>query len=195
MSSATNTESEELSSVLQRGIGTVLVCDLSDISQSAISMRPEELIQRLNRLFETQVPILRRHSALILSQSGDAIRAVWTPDHVNPSHAQLAFVTGCEIIAELRRDSGFSIQIAIGTGEMVLAQSGGTKSQSLQVVGQANLIAENIHAERIPNQGSSLLLTPLTAKILTTNDRTFELVGKLSQADGSNLDILRFVVP
>ena len=197
--SATKTKTEEPSPVLHKGIGTVLLCDLSGISEPGMSTAPDELIRTLNRLFEMQDTILHRHLAMILSQGSDAIRAVWTPDHANPSHAQLAFDAACEIVSELQQDSnrfgahGCSLRVALGTGEMVLAWIGGPASKSLQVFGQANLIAEKIHGAGIWKHDSSVLLTPLTAKILQPSNRVFEVVGQLSQADGSTLDILRLV--
>src|SRR4030095_13620788 len=85
-----------------RGAGTVLVSDICELRLKD-GVTPERLMRDLNTFFGLQVPIIDKHSGMVIRSVGDALQAVWFEQRNGMEHAQRAFDAACEMLREFER--------------------------------------------------------------------------------------------
>jgi class 3 adenylate cyclase len=134
------------------GTGTVLVSKIIDIAKLAHNIDHEDLIRILRRYLDLVVPIIEKHSGIVLRFEGDAVLAFWSPKHTAPSHAQLAFDASRAILDSLpkliskREDVNYNVDIILGTGDITGDFFGPAKQ--FQIVGKAMAIADLLSRAR-----------------------------------------------
>jgi adenylate cyclase len=166
------------------GVGTLLVSDLVGFQRASESVYAEDLVEVVNRLAAFQTEIIHKHSGMILTCVGDALRAVWPPERREPSHAELAFRAALEILegyAAARSPStsgSFRFRLALGTGEMAGALLGSRTAFHFDVLGPATVIADKLMSRELSGQ-PSVLLTEETMRLLSIPRDGFRAAGKL----------------
>jgi class 3 adenylate cyclase/putative methionine-R-sulfoxide reductase with GAF domain len=162
----------------QRKMVSVLFADISGFTTLVDINTVEDVVEVLNRFFETVVPIIFKHGGMLDKFLGDGVMAIFgIPDaeETDPLRAIACAVDIQKGIQELRedleRDGLFSITVGIGiaTG-VVLAGNIGTKDQmNYTVIGEpvnmaqrlesisasGEIIISNVTSESIP-EGSEL---------------------------------------
>jgi adenylate cyclase len=166
---------------------------VSDICELRLKdgVTPERLMRDLNTFFGLQVPIIDKHSGMVIRSVGDALQAVWFEQRNGMEHAQRAFDAACEMLREFERrnsatDFGWSIRIGLGTGDMV--GDFFRPIDQFQVLGRAPNIADELFATRYTT-GSAVLLTPETSCLLKLT-RPLRSVGSLRRETGEEIEVL-----
>lgn len=152
------------------GTGTVLVSNIINVAQLAQNVDPEDLIRILKRYLDHVLPIIEKHSGVVLRFEGDAVLAFWSPKHTAPSHAQLAFDAARTILDSLpdlvakKEHVIYHVDIILGTGDMAGDFFGPAKQ--FEIVGKAMAIADRLsRARRIDR--SLIRMSQYTANLLS----------------------------
>ncbi|MBI2927937.1 MAG: adenylate/guanylate cyclase domain-containing protein [Verrucomicrobia bacterium] len=168
-------------------MGTLLLSDLVGFEMASESVYAEDLVEVVNRLAPFQTEIIHKHSGMILTCVGDALRAVWPAERIEPSHAELAFRAAREILEgykEVRSPCtsiSFRFRLALGTGEMAGALLGSQTVFHFDVLGPATAIADKLMSCE-PSGNASLLLTEETIRLLSTPREHLRPLGTIMSA-------------
>ncbi|MBN1106942.1 MAG: adenylate/guanylate cyclase domain-containing protein [Deltaproteobacteria bacterium] len=160
---------------------TVLFLDLAGFTTLSEHIRPEALIQLLNRYLGRFSDVVFRWNGLIDKFIGDAVMAAWGVPVSQPDHAERACFAALEMVAELQKltrqdrelgtDRQLQIRIGINSGKMVAGNVGGQKRFNFTVVGdEVNLASRLEGINRV--YGTVIMIGPNTAELVK---HTFEL--------------------
>jgi adenylate cyclase len=142
---------------------SLLFCDVKDFTTAASEASAEEIVARLNELFECVVPIIARHRGHVDQFVGDGVLAVFgAPDRIH-NHADRAVQCAVEIARTVnsRRPGGFEIGIGVNTGPVVAGSIGGAGRLSFSVIGDAVNLASRVEA-MTRETGDFVLITDAT---------------------------------
>jgi len=152
----------------------------------------ENVVTALNRILDLQVRCIHDTKGMILTSVGDAILAVWTPSHVKPSHAELAFGCGRKILerwpeVQSQLEVSFQLRIALATGKM----TGDLIAQRFQVVGAPCTTAKRLMDLADVPRRSQMLYTSETLQLIAPPTQSRQ-VAKIGRSSGEELAVFEF---
>ncbi len=80
----------------------ILVVDVRGYTTLSETMKPTELVAKLNAFFNTSTDILMHHDALIDKYLGDAVQALFLPGVAGETYLQCAYDAGSEILSRFK---------------------------------------------------------------------------------------------
>ncbi len=141
--------------------GTVFFCDIIGFTQMALTMRPEEVVRRLNQYFEVMIDLVFAHRGMVDKLGGDAIMAVWGVPVQRKEDALSAILAALEMQnalfgfnLALERDGIRSIQMGIGinTGVFLAGNIGATRRMEYTIIGDNVNLAKRIEGKATRGQ-------------------------------------------
>ncbi len=142
---------------------SVLFVDVRDFTAMADGASARELVQRLNALFDTVVPVISRHGGHANAFIGDGLLAVFgAPDRL-PDHADRAVDAAQEAAAAVWSRFGEDLRVGIGvnSGQVIAGSVGGGSRFAFTVIGDpVNTAARVEEATRL--YGDAVLVTAAT---------------------------------
>ncbi|HNR50792.1 MAG TPA: adenylate/guanylate cyclase domain-containing protein [Deltaproteobacteria bacterium] len=156
----------------QRKMVSIVFADVSDFTSLVEKHAVEDVVEVLNRFFETVVPIIFRHGGMLDKFLGDGVMAVFgipDPDDADPVRAIECAVDiqkGMETLkAQLEKDGLFPIDVGAGiaTG-VVLAGNIGTKNQmNYTVIGEPVNLAQRLESISRPGE---IIVSNITTEMI-----------------------------
>jgi len=143
---------------------SILFCDVRNFTGFAESASAEEVVARLNALFEVVVPVIASERGHVDKFEGDGLMAVFGAPQVVSDHADRAMCAALEIDRRVNGEGlggGFEIGVGINTGTVVAGSIGGGGRLNFSVIGDAVNVAARVEAET-RETGDSVLLTEAT---------------------------------
>ena len=147
---------------------SILFCDVRNFTGFAESASAEEVVARLNALFEVVVPAIAAEGGHVDKFEGDGLMAVFGAPQLTSDHADRAMCAALAIDRLVNiegRGGGFEIGIGLNTGKVVAGSIGGAGRLNFSVIGDAVNVAARVEAET-RQTGDSLLLTEATRERL-----------------------------
>ena len=170
----------------QRRCVSVLFADVTGFTTLVDANTVEDVVEVLNRYFETVVPLIFKHGGMLDKFLGDGVMAVFgipDEDSSDPVRAILCAVDIQKGIEELRqglvRDGLFPITVGIGIASGVaLAGNVGTKNQmNYTVIGEPVNLAQRLETICGPGEIVVSNATVETIPAGTALDVSFECMG------------------
>lgn len=142
---------------------SLLFCDVRDFTAAAAESGAEEIVARLNELFECVVPIVARHRGHVDQFVGDGLLAVFGAPERIERHADRAVQCAVEVARTVnsRRPGGFEVGVGVNTGTVVAGSIGGAGRLSFSVIGDAVNLASRVEA-KTRDTGDPVLITAET---------------------------------
>jgi adenylate cyclase len=139
---------------------SLVFCDVQDFTSAAAESGPQEIVARLNELFECMVPIVSRHRGHVDQFLGDGLLAVFGAPERIERHADRAVQCAVEIARTVnsRRPGGFQIGVGVNTGKVVAGSIGGAGRLSFSVIGDAVNLCSRVEA-KTRDTGDAVLIT------------------------------------
>jgi class 3 adenylate cyclase len=162
----------------QKRIVTVLFVDITSFTKLVDDNPVEQVVEVLNRFFETVVPIIFKHGGMLDKFLGDGIMAVFgIPDEtdMDPVNAiKCAVDIQCnvkELKERLVREHIFAIEVGIGiaTGLVVAGNIGTVEQMNYTVIGEPVNLAQRLESISSPGEiilsSNTVELIPKTATV------------------------------
>jgi adenylate cyclase len=145
----------------------LLFCDVRDFTRFAAEADAQEVVGRLNELFETVVPIVARHGGHVDKFVGDGLLAVFGAPEPYPDHADRAVRAAVEMAQVVNHgDSGpLRIGIGVNSGPVVAGSIGGAGRLNFSVIGDAVNVAARVEAAT-RKTGDTVLLAENVKRLL-----------------------------
>ena len=171
---------------------TLMFLDVRDFTGFAERAAPQEVVSTLNRLFETAVPIVRRHGGHIDKFIGDGFLAVFGAPRPASDHADQALDAALEIARAVEALPGqrLSIGIGINSGSVVAGSIGGAGRLEFSVIGDAVNVAARVEAAT-RQTGDVILLSERTRELLRGDPRAGRAPGDRAEGEERDGDALR----
>jgi adenylate cyclase len=146
---------------------SLLFCDVRDFTRFAAEADAQEVVGRLNELFETIVPIVARHGGHVDKFVGDGLLAVFGAPERLADHANRALDAALAIDRCARETFEGDLEIAIGidSGSVVIGNVGGGGRLDFTVIGDAVNTASRIEAAT-RETGDAILISDETRRRL-----------------------------
>jgi class 3 adenylate cyclase len=127
---------------------SLLFCDVRDFTRFAAEAEAQEVVGRLNELFETIVPIVARHGGHVDKFVGDGLLAVFGAPEPYPDHADRAVRAAVEMAQVVNLGDSHPLRIGIGvnSGPVVAGSIGGAGRLNFSVIGDAVNVAARVEA-------------------------------------------------
>jgi adenylate cyclase len=131
----------------------VLFSDIRSFTSISESMRPDDLVQSLNRYFSVMVDIIMNRQGIIDKYIGDAIMAFFgapvrhDTDALDSVTAGLEMTEAVEVFNEKQRQAGrpeFRIGVGIAYGEVTVGNIGTEKKMDYTVIGDIVNLASRL---------------------------------------------------
>jgi class 3 adenylate cyclase len=131
----------------------ILFSDIRGFTTISEGMRPDDLVNSLNRYFSTQVDIIMGHGGVIDKYIGDAIMAFFGAPIAHPDDRYQAVLAGIEMSQALetfnadQRAAGkpeFQIGVGIGCGEVTVGNIGTDRKMDYTVIGDVVNLASRL---------------------------------------------------
>jgi class 3 adenylate cyclase len=152
---------------------TVLFLDVRDFTSFAEGAAAQEVVARLNALYEAVVPVILGHGGHANKFVGDGLLAVFGAPERHADHAVRAVAAAREIAALVREAGDLRIGIGVNTGRVVVGTIGGGGRRDFTVIGDpVNTAARVEAATRVT--GDDLLITETTLRALGAHAEGFE---------------------
>lgn len=172
----------------QRKMVSVLFADVTGFTTLVDANSVEDVVEVLNRFFETVVPVIFKHGGMLDKFLGDGVMAVFgipDADDTDPERAIMCAVDIQKRIEKLReqleKDKLFPITVGIGiaTG-VVLAGNIGTKNQmNYTVIGEPVNLAQRLESICAPGE---IIISNVTSETIspgTVLKVSFEPMGAI----------------
>jgi adenylate cyclase len=172
----------------QRKLVSVVFADITGFTSLVEINTVEDVVEVLNRFFETVVPVIFKHGGMLDKFLGDGVMAVFgipDADDLDPVKAIQCAVDiqkGMQALKEsLKEDGLFPIDVGVGISSgVVLAGNIGTKEQiNYTVIGDPVNLAQRL--ESVSNPGE-IIVSSLTTDMIpedVTLDLSFEPMGAI----------------
>ena len=146
---------------------TILVLDIRDFTRLAERLSAQEVVAKLNRLFERLVPIVHAHGGHVDKYVGDGLLAVFGAPRRQPNHAEAALRAAMEIATAVEQEfaTDFAIGIGLNSGKVVAGNVGGAGRLEFSVIGDAVNVAARVEAAT-RTTGDAVLLAERTRQLL-----------------------------
>jgi adenylate cyclase len=146
---------------------SVLFCDVQEFTRFAARANAQEVVSRLNELFELVVPIISRHGGHVDKFVGDGTLAVFGAPEPYPDHAERAVRAAVEMVREANESDRDVLRIGVGvnTGRVVAGSIGGAGRLDFSVIGDPVNVAARVESATRQTD-SDILITEATARKL-----------------------------
>lgn len=152
---------------------TVLFSDLRGFTSLSEGLRPEELVQILNRYLHEMTDIVFDEGGVLDKYIGDAVMAFWNAPFDQADHAMRAVRTAIKMKEKLREMNekgafgNVELRVGIGmnTGEMVVGNIGGERRYDYTVIGDSVNTASRTEGLCKP-YGVEIIVTEFTKREL-----------------------------
>jgi adenylate cyclase len=154
---------------------TVMFLDVRGFTEFAERAPAQEVVARLNELYETVVPVIERHGGHANKFVGDGLLAVFGAPERHADHAPRAVAAACDIAQLVREGVGGSLRVGLGvnSGRVVVGTIGGGRRRDFTVIGDCvNTAARVEAATRLT--GDDILITENTLSALSSPRDDFE---------------------
>ncbi len=169
-----------------RRVMTVLFSDVRGFTSISEGLKPEQLVEIMNRYLTRMTDIVFEHDGVLDKYIGDAVMAFWNAPFDQSDHARRAVDTALDMLAALRQmndekqfgDLEFKIGVGINTGDMVVGNMGSEKRFDYTVIGDSVNLASRLES-LTKEYVVSLLITQATSLELGSGYllRTLDLVA------------------
>lgn len=203
------TSSAELSFKGEKRVITILFSDIRGFTSISEKMKPEELVDFLNKYLSSMTDIIMEKRGVVDKYIGDAIMAFWGAPLSEEAHAKVACEAALAMksrLAELSI-SGLAIGIGINTGEVVVGNMGSTRRVNYTVIGDAVNAASRLEGlnkeygtmviigeatyNEIKNDFVCRELDLIKVKGKSKPIRIYELVGRKGEVDEKTLKAIK----
>jgi adenylate cyclase len=143
---------------------SIVFCDVRDFTSFAAGAEAEDVVARLNSLFEVVVPVIGAQGGHVDKFEGDGLMAVFGAPQTYRDHAERAVRAAVEIDRRVnqRGEGGpFELGIGINTGRVVAGSIGGGGRLNFSVIGDAVNIAARVESAT-RSTGDAVLMTAAT---------------------------------
>jgi adenylate cyclase len=146
---------------------SLLFCDVRDFTGFASGADAQEVVAAVNRLFETVVPIITRHSGHVDKFIGDGLLAVFGAPEQFPDHADRAVRAAVEIAQRVNHGDGKLLTVGVGvnSGRVIAGSIGGAGRLNFSVIGDPVNIAARVE-KATRELGDEVLITASTREQL-----------------------------
>jgi class 3 adenylate cyclase len=154
---------------------SVLVLDVRGFTEFAERAPAQEVVARLNQLYEAVVPVIESHGGHANKFVGDGLLAVFGAPERYADHAARALAAACEMARLVREGVGgeFRIGVGVNSGRVVVGTIGGGGRRDFTVIGDpVNTAARVEAATRLT--GDDILITESTLHALGPGAEGFE---------------------
>ena len=154
---------------------TVMFIDIRDFTTFAERADAQEVVARLNELYDLIVPIILRHRGHASKFIGDGLLAVFGAPERLDDHADRAVAAALEIAHAVRERYGEELRIGIGinSGRVVAGTVGGGGRLDFTVIGDPVNTAARVEAAT-RQTGDDVLITEATRAMLKTDFGSWE---------------------
>lgn len=159
----------------QKKIVTVVFADITSFTTLLDSNPVEQVVEVLNRFFETVVPIIFKHGGMLDKFLGDGVMAVFgIPDEtdmdpVKAIHCAVDIQQGVnELKEKLVAEGLFAIEVCIGisTGLVVAGNIGSQEQMNYTVIGEPVNLAQRLESISSPGE---IIVSSFTTDVLPGN--------------------------
>ncbi|ACU95263.1 family 3 adenylate cyclase [Saccharomonospora viridis DSM 43017] len=149
---------------------TALFVDVADSTTLAAELPPDEVVRRLNRLFEVVVEATNANSGLVNKFQGDAALCVFGAPDRHADSATAALRTARAIRDAVREAGELDIGVGVATGQVFAGQLGAPSRMEYTVIGDAVNEAARLteHAKQVPGR---VLASGPTIEAATATER------------------------
>lgn len=170
----------------QRKIVTVVFADITSFTTLLDANPVEQVVEVLNRFFETVVPIIFRHGGMLDKFLGDGVMAVFGIPDATDSDPFKAIRCAVDIqrgVHDLKErlvaDGFFAIEVGIGisTGLVVAGNIGSDEQMNYTVIGEPVNLAQRLESISSPGE---IIVSSFTTDLLVESDDlqvSFEPMG------------------
>ena len=170
----------------QRKIVTVVFADITSFTTLLDANPVEQVVEVLNRFFETVVPIIFRHGGMLDKFLGDGVMAVFGIPDATDSDPLKAIRCAVDIqrgVHDLKErlvaDGFFAIEVGIGisTGLVVAGNIGSDEQMNYTVIGEPVNLAQRLESISSPGE---IIVSSFTTDLLVESDDlqvSFEPMG------------------
>ncbi|EHR59164.1 adenylate/guanylate cyclase domain-containing protein [Saccharomonospora cyanea] len=147
-----------------------LFVDVADSTALASELPPDEVVRRLNRLFEVVVAATNAHGGLVNKFQGDAALCVFGAPTRHADPASSALRTARVIRDAVRELGELDLGIGVATGQVFAGQLGSPSRLEYTVIGDAVNEAARLteHAKQVPGR---VLASGPTVEAATRSER------------------------
>ena len=172
----------------QRKIVTVVFADITSFTTLLDSNPVEQVVEVLNRFFETVVPVIFKHGGMLDKFLGDGVMAVFgIPDEtdmdpVKAIHCAVDIQQGVNELKErLVAEGLFAIEVGIGisTGLVVAGNIGSQEQLNYTVIGEPVNLAQRLETISSPGE---IIVSSFTSDLVQGNAGlgiSFEPMGSI----------------
>jgi adenylate cyclase len=154
---------------------SVLFLDVRGFTEFAERAAAQEVVARLNELYEAVVPVIQQHGGHANKFVGDGLLAVFGAPERHADHAARAVAAACHIAQLVREGVGGELRVGLGvnSGRVVVGTIGGGGRRDFTVIGApVNTAARVEAATRLT--GDDILITETTLRALGPHRDDFE---------------------
>ncbi len=154
---------------------SIMFLDVRGFTEFAERAAPQHVVECLNRLYETIIPVIERHGGHANKFVGDGLLAVFGAPQRHPDHAVRALAAAEEIARLVREGAAGDLRVGLGvnSGQVVVGTIGGGGRRDFTVIGDpVNTAARVEAATRLT--GDDLLVTQSTLHALGATRYEFE---------------------
>jgi adenylate cyclase len=145
---------------------TVMFIDIRGFTTYASETEAHKVVERVNQLFSTVVPIVHEHEGHVDKFVGDGLLAVFGAPRRNERHADSALAAALEIADAVPEvDPDLSIGIGLNSGPVVAGNVGGGGRLEFTVIGNTVNIAARVESAT-RETGDTVLLSESTRELL-----------------------------
>jgi adenylate cyclase len=149
---------------------TLMFIDVCDFTAWAEKTPAQEVLERLNGLFEIAVPVIRDHRGHVDKFVGDGLLAVFGAPQRADDHADQAVGAALEIAQAMEeQDSELKIGIGLNSGKVIAGNVGGAGRLEFSVIGDAVNVAARIEAAT-RETGDTILVSEQTSERMKGTD-------------------------
>ena len=154
---------------------SVLFLDVRGFTALAERADAQEIVRRLNDLYDEVVPVILRHGGHANKFVGDGLLAVFGAPRRLADHADRAVAAACEIAGCVRERFGGDMAVGVGvnSGPVLAGTIGGGGRLDFTVIGDTVNTAARVEAAT-RETGDDVLVTDATVALLHNHDRAFD---------------------
>jgi class 3 adenylate cyclase len=161
---------------------TVLFADLKGFSGLATEITPEQLVERLDRVFSAFDELAREHGLEKIKTMGDAYMAVAGAPFARADHARCATAMALEMIERLAAlEPQLALRVGLASGPVVAGVIGRSK-QSYDLWGETVNLASRMESHGLPGR-------------VQVAERTRELIGDAFEVESRGAIDLKGIGP